>query len=109
QETSFETGLFTSDADFLVSGLTELHAEPGRPVANGGVDLVLDPPTGLIHFTPGEDLGRRLDHLPQTYLKDRRVKETLRLTSRTDVATSRRRAAPAPTAAATTCSVRRRD
>ena len=93
QETSFETGLFASDADFLVSGLTELHTQPGRPVAQGGVDLVLDEPTGLIQFTPGEDLGRRLDHLPQTYLADRRVKETLRLTSRADVGNSRLRAA----------------
>src|SRR5699024_11610451 len=86
-------GLFDSDADFLVSGLTELHTQPGRPVAQGGVDLVLDEPTGLIQFTPGEDLGRRLDHLPQTYLADRRVKETLRLTSRADVGNSRLRAA----------------
>src|SRR5699024_6825911 len=93
QETSFETGLFDSDADFLVSGLTELRTQPGRPVAPGGVDLVLDEPTGLIPFTPGEDLGRRLDHLPQTYLVDRRVKETLRLTSRADVGNSRLRAA----------------
>ncbi|MGP5412087.1 DEAD/DEAH box helicase [Brachybacterium paraconglomeratum] len=93
RETSFETGLFDSDADFLVSGLTELHTQPGRPVAQGGVDLVLDEPTGLIQFTPGEDLGRRLDHLPQTYLADRRVKETLRLTSRADVGNSRLRAA----------------
>ena len=45
----------------------ELHTQPGRPVP-GRVDLVLDEPTGLIQFTPGEDLGRRLDHLPQTYL-----------------------------------------
>src|SRR5699024_1501330 len=66
QETSFETGLFDSDADFLVSGRTVLHTQPGRPVSQGGVDLVLDEPTGLIQFTPGEDLGRRLDHLPQT-------------------------------------------
>lgn len=93
QEVSFETGLFTSDEDFLVSGLTELHTEPGRPVASGGVDLTRDARTGLIQFTPGEDLGRRLDHLPQSYLKDRRVKETLRLTSRADVAADRLRAA----------------
>src|SRR5699024_4089709 len=93
QETSFETGLFDSDADFLVSGLTELHTQPGRPVSQGGVDLVLDEPTGLIQFTPGADLGRRLDHLPPTYLADRRVKETLRLTSRADVGNSRLRAA----------------
>ncbi|MBB5832518.1 DEAD/DEAH box helicase [Brachybacterium aquaticum] len=93
QETSFATGLFTSDADFLLSGLTELHTEPGRPIASGGVDLVLDRSTGLIQFTPGENLGRRLDHLPQSYLKDRRVKETLHLTSRADVAAKRLRAA----------------
>ena len=93
RETSFATGLFASDADFLLSGLTELHTEPGRPVANGGVGLQLDEPTGLIAFTPGEDLSRRLDHLPQSYLADRRVKETVKLTSRTDVASSRLRAA----------------
>lgn len=93
RETSFATGLFANDADFLLSGLTELHTEPGRPVANGGVDLQLDEPTGLIAFTPGDDLSRRLDHLPQSYLADRRVKETVKLTSRTDVASARLRAA----------------
>lgn len=93
RETSFATGLFASDADFLLSGLTELHTEPGRPVANGGVDLRLDEPTGLIAFAPGEDLSRRLDHLPQSYLADRHVKETVKLTSRADVASSRLRAA----------------
>ena len=41
-----------SDADFLLSGLTELHTEPGRPVTGGGVDLVVDDSAGLIQFTP---------------------------------------------------------
>src|SRR5699024_3145517 len=66
---------------------------PRRPCANCRGDYVLGPPTGLSQFTPGEGLGRRLDHLPQTSLKDRRVKETLRLTSRTYLAASRLRAA----------------
>jgi superfamily II DNA or RNA helicase len=90
---SFASGLFDSDRDFLLSGLTELHTEPGRPVANGGVGLVLEDSSGLIQFTPTADLNRRLDHLPQSYLKDRRVKERLRLTSREDVAAHRLRAA----------------
>ncbi|GAA1730500.1 DEAD/DEAH box helicase [Brachybacterium phenoliresistens] len=93
REASFATGLFRSDADFLLNGLTELHPEPGRPVAQGGVDLILDQATGLIQFTPREDLTRRLEHLPQSYLKDRRVLETVRLTSRRDVASQRLRAA----------------
>lgn len=93
REESFATGLFSSDADFLVSGLTELHTEPGRPASGGGVDLVVDDSAGLIQFTPNEDLSRRLDHLPQSYLSDRRVKETVKLTSRRDIATSRLRAA----------------
>ena len=93
REESFETGLFRSDADFLLSGLTQLHTEPGRPVAGGGVDLVIDEGSGLIQFTPNDDLSRRLDHLPQSYLKDRRVKETVKLTSRRDVASARLRAA----------------
>ncbi len=45
-EVSFSTGLFSSDADFFLAGLTELHTEPGRPVASGGVDLVLDSSSG---------------------------------------------------------------
>ncbi|EWS81344.1 helicase [Brachybacterium phenoliresistens] len=93
REESFTTGLFHSDADFLLNGLTELHPEPGRPVAQGGVGLELDQATGLIQFTPREDLIRRLEHLPQSYLKDRRVLETVRLTSRRDVASQRLRAA----------------
>src|SRR5699024_12422001 len=76
REESFESGLFRSDADFLLSGLTQLHPEPGRPVSGGGVDLVIDEGSGLIQFTPNQDLSRRLDHLPQSYLADRRVKET---------------------------------
>src|SRR5699024_12421777 len=47
----------------------------------------------LINYAHGEDLGRRRDPLPQTYLAYRRVKETLRLTPRADVARSRLRAA----------------
>ena len=93
REESFESGLFRSDADFLLSGLTQLHPEPGRPVSGGGVDLVIDEGSGLIQFTPNQDLSRRLDHLPQSYLADRRVKETVKLTSRRDVAGARLRAA----------------
>src|SRR5699024_5979153 len=72
---------------------TQLHPEPGRPVSGGGVDLVIDEGSGLIQFTPNQDLSRRLDHLPQSYLTDRRVKETVKLTSRRDVAGARLRAA----------------
>ena len=93
REESFDSGLFRSDADFLLSGLTQLHTEPGRPVSGGGVDLVIDESTGLIQFTPNQDLSRRLDHLPQSYLADRRVKETIKLTSRRDVAGTRLHAA----------------
>lgn len=87
------TGLFRSDAEFLLSGLTELHTEPGRPTTGGGVDLVVDDASGLIQFTPPGDLGRRLDYLPQTYLKDRQVRGRLRLTSKPDVANSSLRSA----------------
>src|SRR5699024_1337407 len=93
REESFESGLFRSDADFLLSGLTQLHPEPGRPVSGRGVDHVIDAGSVLIHCTPNQDLSRRLDHLPQSYISDRRVKETVKLTSHRDVAEDRLRAA----------------
>lgn len=80
------TGLFRDDAEFLLAGLTELHTEPGRTPSRGGVDLQVDPGTGLIRFTPPADLARRLEHLPQSYLADRRVRSCLRLTASQEVA-----------------------
>ena len=87
------TGLFADDADFLLSGLTELHVEPSRAASGGGVDLAVEPRSGLIQFTPPPDLARRLDHLPQSYLKERGVRRRLRLTTDRTVAATGLRAA----------------
>ncbi|MEO2096610.1 MAG: helicase-related protein [Brachybacterium sp.] len=85
--------LFADDADFLLSGLKELHEAPSRAASGGGVDLAVEPREGLIQFTPPSDLARRLDHLPQSYLKERGVRKRLRLTSDKGVAATGLRAA----------------
>ena len=87
------TGLFRTDADFLVAGLAEIYGEPGRPPANGGVSLQDERDAGLISFVPGPDLQQRLRFLPQGYLKDRKVLEKVRLTPDRRTAESRLRAA----------------
>ncbi|MGP5008399.1 helicase-related protein [Brachybacterium tyrofermentans] len=87
------TGLFTTDADFLIAGLTEIYGEPGRPPENGGVSLQDERADGLISFAPSPDLQQRLRFLPQSYLKDRRVLERVRLTPDRRTAESRLRAA----------------
>ena len=45
-----------------------------------------DTAAGLVSFTPPPDLARRLDVLPQNYLKARKILERLRLTSNADYA-----------------------
>lgn len=87
------TGLFGTDADFLIAGLTEIYGEPGRPPETGGIALQDARADGLISFVPSPDLQQRLRFLPQSYLKDRRVLEKVRLTPDRRTAESRLRAA----------------
>lgn len=78
------TGLFDSDVEYLLSGLTELYGEPGREREGGGVALRIDWNNAnqiqALSFEPSEDLRQRLMALPQSYLEERRVLDRMQLT-----------------------------
>ncbi len=78
------TGLFDSDVEYLLSGLTELYGEPGREREGGGVALRIDwnnaDQIQALSFEPSEDLRQRLMALPQSYLEERRVLDRMQLT-----------------------------
>lgn len=71
-------GLFESVDDYLVAGLRLVYDDLSQ------VGWETD---GLVmSFEPSEDLIRRLDALPQSYLRQRNLRERLRLTSDRDAA-----------------------
>lgn len=76
-----ETRLFPSPVAFLETALTEVYttpsASPGNQSGEGGVDWRTHPQHGTVDLTPPRDLRARLEVLPQTYLADRKVTETL--------------------------------
>lgn len=78
------TGLFDSDTDYLLTGLTQLYQEPDRAPGDGGVGLQIEHTNAgkveSIRFQPREDLKQRLQALPQSYLAERQVLERLQLT-----------------------------
>ena len=76
--TPFDVSLYDHEIDFLQDALFEGFTDPSANVANGGVGFrVHDNQTA--DLTPPDDLKRRLDLLPQDYLRDRQVKESLAL------------------------------
>ncbi len=68
--------LFANDADFFTEALNQTFVNPEREL-----DLRLEAASSLVAFKPPSDLVRRLDVLPQNYLKARKVLERLKLTS----------------------------
>ena len=91
------TGLFDSDVEYLLSGLTELYGEPGREREGGGVALRVERNNAdqlqTVSFEPSEDLRQRLMALPQSYLEERRVLDRMQLTPDRITADSRLAAA----------------
>ena len=75
------SGLFASPVVFLEQALDEVYqtpaAKPGDKPGEGGVDWRTRPTYGTVDLTPPKDLKARLDVLPQSYLADRKVTETL--------------------------------
>lgn len=63
--------LFPSDLDFLRTAVHEVYGDPGREL--GWVEHG----DGTVELTPPEDLRRRLDALPQTYLAERKIHQRL--------------------------------
>jgi ERCC4-related helicase len=82
EQTGESSGLFASHETFLAAALDEVFATPGAaPGTNGGggVNWRRFPDHGLVELTPPRDLSQRLSVLPQSYLRDQRVTDHLKL------------------------------
>jgi hypothetical protein len=64
-------GLFGSDLEFLTAAMSEI---------DGDLNLVKEPDNGLLAFNPPRDLIRRMNALPDSYLKEREVTKRLVVT-----------------------------
>ena len=64
---------------FLRDALRVVFETPAADPRAGGVQWREHPEHALVELTPTEDLRQRLDVLPQSYLRERRVGECLRL------------------------------
>lgn len=72
------TTVYEEHLDFLRDTLDEVLETPGRPWPSG-VSWQENPAYQIADLAPSPDLRKRLEVLPQSYLKDRRVTEQLRL------------------------------
>ena len=72
-------GLYKTDLDFLDEALTEAFADPAKKVG-----WQVHKAHSIAELTPPRDLQHRLGHLPQDYLSERKVTETLKLATSTD-------------------------
>jgi ERCC4-related helicase len=80
-DTCEPTSLFASDAAFLDEALREAFDDPEREL-----DIHREAQHGLVTLTPPDDLKRRLDALPQSYLAEQKVLDRLRITTERHVA-----------------------
>ena len=80
--------LTTTTAEFVEEALREAFADPEHDL-----ELTREPEHGLIAFRPPADLKRRLAALPQSYLREQKVTERLKLTNDRDAAEARLTAA----------------
>lgn len=84
------TGLFPDLVTFLDTALDERSEVPTDPPERGG--FLWKRSTGIAQLVPPKDLKQRLDVLPQSYLRERKVTENLVLaTTPTGQAKCRRR------------------
>lgn len=72
------TTLYDNDLEFLRDTLDEVLQTPGQSWPNG-VSWKEDPAYQIADLVPTPDLRRRLEVLPQSYIKERQVTERLRL------------------------------
>lgn len=82
--TAAPLSLFEDDAAFVREAMFEVFEDP---VAE--LELREEPEHALISLVPPPDLARRLDALPQSYLKEQRIIERLKLTADRAVAEDR--------------------
>lgn len=74
-----QAALYPSPIDFLREALQVIYRTPEAPLAANGVAWREYPEQHYAEFVPPPDLRQRLDVLPQSYLRDRRVLEKMRL------------------------------
>lgn len=74
-----DIGMFATEVEFLEEALHAAfeEADPASPPARGGVAWSRDAGFGTARLTPTPDLRQRLEVLPQSYMTDRRVTESL--------------------------------
>ncbi|WP_251149773.1 SNF2-related protein [Cellulosimicrobium sp. Marseille-Q4280] len=77
-ETGGRTGVYDDELTFLEDALTQIYTTPGQEPTNG-VAWKTFPHQSIASLKPPRDLQQRLEVLPQSYLADRHVTETLRL------------------------------
>lgn len=71
--------VYTDPVAFLRDALTLVFKTPGAEPRAGGVSWREHPEHAIVEFVPSADLRQRLDVLPQSYLRERKVAEGLRL------------------------------
>ncbi|MFE5339967.1 helicase-related protein [Isoptericola sp. NPDC056578] len=76
--TGGRTGVYDDELTFLEDALTQIYTTPGQEPSNG-VAWKKYANQSIASLKPPRDLQQRLEVLPQSYLADRRVTETLRL------------------------------
>lgn len=78
-ETVTGSGLYPDDVSYLDEALRVAFIDPQAPPSNSGVSWRHHVNEGIAELIPPKDLVQRLDVLPQTYLRDRKVTEKLTL------------------------------
>lgn len=75
------TTLYADRADYLREALVEVYSEPQQPLSalGGGVNWREYATDQIVQMSPPSDLRKRLNVLPQSYLRDRQVTETFKL------------------------------
>ncbi|OYO23442.1 helicase [Enemella dayhoffiae] len=76
--------LYAQESDFLREAVHEVFVKPEAPRGAGGIEWTEHRQQQIVEFTPPGDLVQRLEALPQSYLGDRKVKETLKLATTRD-------------------------
>ncbi|WP_308283400.1 SNF2-related protein [Pseudonocardia nigra] len=74
-----DRGMFDREVDFLREALREAFPDPSAPAFRGGVGWTEHEGEDLVELVPPRDLQKRLDVLPQGYLRQRKVREKLLL------------------------------
>lgn len=77
------SGLYPDRVAFLTDALDEALETPASPPPNG-VGWRIHPGHAVAEFNPPPDLCQRLDVLPQSYLRERRVTESMKLATSAD-------------------------